>query len=120
MSETGLHSADVTQLRYLGSLVDQILVGAAKAEDGVFRKACDKLDHILCAASAQPPQDLQSLVFADLLGDYVRSAGTALVLLTESLRQYSISMEASNMLEALAQSLERERAAATGRMKPMR
>jgi hypothetical protein len=120
MSETGLHSADVAQLRYLGSLVDKILVGAAKADDNIFRKACDELQHILDAASEQSPHDLQSLVFADLLGDYVRSAGTALVSLRENLRQYSISKQASNMLEALARSLEQERAAAAGRMKPMR
>jgi hypothetical protein len=120
MSETGLHSADVAQLRHLGSLVDLVLVGAAKSEDSIFRKACDDLEHVLCAASSQSPQDLQSLVFADLLGDYVRLAGTALVALRENLRQYSISTQASNMLEALARSLERERAAATGRMQPMR
>jgi hypothetical protein len=120
MSETGLYSADITQLRQLGSLVDQILVGAAKSDDRSFQKACEDLEQVLSAASSQPPRDLQSLVFSDLLGDYVRSVGAKLFGLREDLRRHSIGAEASEMLEALARSLDQERAAATGRMQPMR
>lgn len=120
MSETGLFSSDISQLRRLGALVDSVLVGANKTSDQDFRSACDELGRILDAASSRPVEDLRSLVFAELLRDYLHSAGDSVHVLRNDLGQYSIGFRTSELLEGLAKSLELERATATNRIQPMR
>lgn len=119
MSETGLFSSDISQLRHLGALVNSVLVGANKGSDHGFRSACDELCQVLDAASSRPVEDLRSLVFAELLRDYLLSAGDSVQVLKNDLDQYSIGFQTSELLEELAKSLEQERATATNRIQPM-
>jgi len=120
MSDTGLHSADISQLRRLGSLVDSVIVGANTTADVDFKRSCDELLSVLESATARPIRDLRSLVLAELLNDYLKSTGDQISTLRASLRQRVIDSASSALLEGLARNLERERTTATSRMRPGR
>jgi hypothetical protein len=120
MSETGVYSSDICQLRHLGSLVDSVLIGATKTPDSSFRRACDELAHALDVACTRPVVDLQGLVFSELLADYLRDTARAVDGMKNDLARYAIGAGTSALLERLARSLERERTTTINRIRPLR
>lgn len=120
MSQTGLFSSDIRYLRHLGALVDNVLVGARRADDATFRGACDELSRVLQAARATRIESLKNLVFHDLLAEFLKSSGDEVKVLETELGHYSLGAHAIELLEALARSLEQERAATANRMQSAR
>jgi len=120
MSQTGLFSSDIRHLRHLGALVDNVLVGARRADDATFRSACDELGRVLQAARAARVENLKDLIFHDLLAEFLKSSGDELDLLETELGRYSLDAHAIELLEALARSLEQERATTANRMQSAR
>jgi hypothetical protein len=120
MSESGVYSSDISQLRHLGSLVDSVLIGATQPPDNTFRAACDALGKALDLARTRPVCDMQGLVFSELLADYLREAADAVDAVRSDLTHYEIGQRTNALLERLAIALERERATVINRIRPPR
>jgi hypothetical protein len=120
MSESGVYSSDISQLRQLGSWIDAVLIGAANAPTPTFRAACDALGKVLDLAQTVPVRDLQGLMFSELLDEYLPGRGEAVDGVRRDLAKYAIGPSSNTLLEILARSLERERVEATNRMRSPR
>ena len=120
MSESGVYSSDIGQLRQLGSWIDAVLIGAAKAPTPTFLAACDALARVLDEARTVPVRDLQGLMFSELLDEYLPGRLDAVDGVRRDLAKYVIGPSSNTLLETLARSLERERVEATNRMRSPR
>lgn len=120
MSETGVSIGDLKQLRRIGTLLDDVLVGLERPADRSFRRACDELAATISASTTNPPQDLQGLILLELVGHHFSSKAKRYRDMLDDLRAYHIGLDTRRELEILAQALERDKSAATARIQSTR
>lgn len=120
MSESGVYGSDLKRLRYLGGLVDAVLVNAIDSGGATFRTSCDELRSALAAATTTPVRTIQSLYLAELLGEHLNSAAGVWQAVLADLSRYAVHGRTVDQLEELAKSMERERVRATKRIQSVR